>query len=269
MNSKALNVRTWGHPTSAHRQGEGSSSPVRDTVIAAAVILAHVIGLCLVVCGRTETMRLEADRPAASSIQVSLVAAPALESKSQTQPAPQPKPRTPEKPIVKPVPPKPHKAEVLSSAAPSERTVAASQPAPIKPITPPVTPTRSVETAQTPTSPQAVSTSQPVTAPASSLPATSKELSAGELKQLGCQIPRPEYPPKAKRLEQSGTVVIAMTIQSDGSLHSVHVARSSGYASLDEAAVEAVSSGHCHPYTDGGVVRTVTASQAVTFGLND
>jgi periplasmic protein TonB len=264
MNSKALNVRTWGFPTSVHGQSELSRSRVRDKIIAASVILLHAIGLYVVVHASSESLRLESSRPSGSSIQVSLVTASASQPKPQSQPEIQPKPKSLEAPEVKATPPRPHKAAVLSSSAPSTRTVAQDQPVPAKPIEPP-TP----QVASTPSQPRLAISSPPVASQAPGLPAAPKELSAGEFRQLGCEIPQPEYPTKAKRLEQSGTVVVAMTVEADGSLHSVHVTRTSGYESLDEAAVASIRAGHCHPYTDNGVARAVTASQGIAFNLND
>jgi periplasmic protein TonB len=269
MNSKALIVRTWGRPTSVYRHAEEPRYFVRDRIIAGAVILAHVVGLYFVIRGSTATMQLDGSRSAGQSIQVSLVTAPTRQSKSQAQPVDQPKSRTDEKPVLKPDPPKPHKMKVLASTAPNDRTVAQTQPVSPKPVEAQTPPKPSLEVAPTTTSPQPGASGEMTAVQAPSQLATSKELSAGELKQLGCQIPSPDYPPKAKRLEQSGAVVVAMTIQSDGSLHSVHVARSSGYDSLDDAAVAAVRAGHCHPYMDGGFPRAVTASQGITFGIND
>lgn len=52
--------------------------------------------------------------------------------------------------------------------------------------------------------------------------------------------PSPNYPLDAKRKNIQGKVLVQVTVKSDGSAKEVIIARSSGYKSLDEAAIEAV-----------------------------
>ncbi|WP_245965098.1 energy transducer TonB [Trinickia dinghuensis] len=242
-------------------------SRIRGGAIAAAVVLAHGLGLYLAIHHSSVALKLEAGRPAGGSVQVRLIAAPAPKPAVQPvvkpEPKPEPKPKVVEKPAVKPVIQK--KAPVLSSEAPSARTVQASQPEPAKPVeqTPPPTPvaTAAPTPAPTPAPTQA--------APGPNLLDTPKQISAGELKQLGCQIPRPEYPAKAKRLEQEGTVVVKLTIGTDGAVKAAHVAQSSGYPLLDDAALVSIRAGRCQPYTAAGVPRVVEATQPIAFNLND
>lgn len=49
-----------------------------------------------------------------------------------------------------------------------------------------------------------------------------------------------EYPAMARQMEMQGTVVVRIAIKEDGSLSAVEIISSSGYASLDKAAVSAV-----------------------------
>lgn len=53
-------------------------------------------------------------------------------------------------------------------------------------------------------------------------------------------IKRLEYPPVARRMEWSGKVVLAFVVSEDGGVHSVRVKESSGYAVLDNSAMDTV-----------------------------
>ncbi|MDD2851813.1 MAG: energy transducer TonB [Desulfuromonadaceae bacterium] len=51
---------------------------------------------------------------------------------------------------------------------------------------------------------------------------------------------RLDYPPVARRMEWTGRVVLAFVVNRDGGVHSVHVKESSGYAVLDNSAMDTV-----------------------------
>ncbi|MBN3725225.1 energy transducer TonB [Burkholderia sp. Ac-20379] len=87
--------------------------------------------------------------------------------------------------------------------------------------------------------------------------------------QLGCRIPAPVYPAKAKRLGQAGVVTLRVTVATDGHIAHAVVSRSSGYPALDDAAVEALQAGRCQPYIENGAARQVEASQPIAFHLDD
>jgi periplasmic protein TonB len=56
------------------------------------------------------------------------------------------------------------------------------------------------------------------------------------------------YPPIAQRLNQHGTTLVRLTISSDGQVTDAKVADSSGYDSLDQAAIKCVTSGSWGAY---------------------
>jgi periplasmic protein TonB len=242
-----------------------SSSRLRRGVIAVCVLLGHALGLYVAVHQSTENLEVEAGHPGGGAIQVQLVAAPAP---PQVQTAPPKVHLEPPKQLAKQSIEKTR--ALLSSRAMSPRTVAETQP-------------REVPAAQQATTPTHVATSVPIaqaaptasTAPAAPAAAAPnvleapKQISAGELAQLGCQIPRPEYPAKARRLQQEGTVLVHLTIGNDGAVTAAHVAQSSGSTLLDEAALGAIRAGRCHPYEKAGVARSVEANQPISFNLND
>ncbi|WP_186027554.1 energy transducer TonB, partial [Burkholderia gladioli] len=157
-------------------------------------------------------------------------------------------------------------APLLSSEAPAERSVAPAKTEPVKPVEPappPPVPAPTAAPAPAPTPPA------PAPAPGPNLLDTPKPISSAELKQLGCRIPRPDYPPKARRLEQEGTVLVRLTIGADGAVKTARVARSSGYPLLDAAALTSIEAGRCQPYTTAGIARAVEAEQPIAFNLND
>ncbi|WP_233633200.1 energy transducer TonB [Burkholderia seminalis] len=234
----------------------------RRAAIGGAVVLAHALGLYLIVHRSVDLIRLEADRASGASVQVRLVAAPTPEPVARPEPKPKQEPqRKPEpKPVEKPVVRK--TAPLLSSEAPAARTVAPAKAEPVKPVeqAPPVpVPSAAAPTAAAPSEP----------APGPKLLDTPKQIGSAELKQLGCRIPQPDYPPKARRLEQQGTVVVKLNIGVDGAVKTARVAKSSGYPLLDAAALAAIESGHCQPYTTAGIARAVEAEQPIAFNLND
>ncbi|HDX8863280.1 TPA: energy transducer TonB [Klebsiella michiganensis] len=84
---------------------------------------------------------------------------------------------------------------------------------------------------------------------------------------VGCQVPAPDYPRRAKRLQEEGEVLIRVLINSNGSLGHSEIARSSGYDDLDQAAVDAVSRIKCNPYIEDGQAISVMTIQPITFKL--
>lgn len=72
--------------------------------------------------------------------------------------------------------------------------------------------------------------------------------------------PRPVYPESSKRLGEIGTVVVAVHVNELGRPFDVQLARTSGFARLDQAAVEAVRQWHFSPaIRDGEAVAEWTA----------
>jgi protein TonB len=248
--------------------------------IAALVVLAHAFGVYVACQPSRVTLALEGGAPAGPSVHVRLVAAPAPRP-AESPPAPP----VPGPPVAKAAPPRPvTKAHpVLSSTAPSQRTVQATRDADASPPTPklesarpPPAPLQAAHQAPQQAAQQAALPSQAAQASASSQHAASPDLlsapqpiSAGELQQLGCQMPRPDYPAKAKRLEQEGTVMVNLVIGTDGAVTAARVAHSSGSPLLDAAALAAIRAGRCRPFETAGIARVVEATQPVAFSLNN
>jgi protein TonB len=79
--------------------------------------------------------------------------------------------------------------------------------------------------------------------------------------------PEPSYPTASKRLGESGRVLLRVQIGVDGRVLDVRVARSSGYARLDDAALVAVRAARFRPYTEGGQALVVWTTVPVVFEL--
>ncbi|PVX81324.1 energy transducer TonB [Paraburkholderia unamae] len=265
MTSDSLPARPWDGLAVRENVHQAPYARTRRVACAAGVLLAHALGLYVAVHQSAVTLKLEAGRPAGGSVQVQLVAAPTPQPARPTPTPPEPpKPQAePPKPVARP---KIEKTHVLASRAPSPRTVEAApaetpKAAEAKPAAPPPAPVANAAPAQPAAPAQA--------APGPNLLDAPRQISAGELKQLGCQMPRPDYPAKARRLEQEGTVLVHLSIGADGAVTSARVAQSSGSPLLDAAAVAAIRAGRCHPYETAGIARSVEATQPVAFNLND
>lgn len=79
----------------------------------------------------------------------------------------------------------------------------------------------------------------------------------------------PIYPENARRRGQQGHVVLHVDVSADGVPSAVTVAESSGYASLDAAALTAVQQWRFVPATRGGVPVPAVAEVPVRFRLTD
>lgn len=152
------------------------------------------------------------------------------------EPLPMTAPEPPkEQPRIEPEPPKPLKQPrpqrketalpVLAAAsdAPSAASVAPQPPAPPEPVAIDAAPAR-------PSPPSAAPDSAP-----SAAPVIPPRFDAAYL-----QNPAPTYPPMAKRQNQTGRVVLRVTVSAEGLPTNVVVITSSGYELLDQAAVDVV-----------------------------
>lgn len=156
--------------------------------------------------------------------------------KPEPEPAPPPPPKPEPKPEPKPKPrprPKPERAPPVK-APPTERSVTvpeeppvaqepAPAPAPPQPAPPPVA------AAPSPAPPA------PAPAPTPAPPVAPPISDAAHLNN-----PAPVYPTRSRRLGEEGRVVLEVLILPNGRVGEIKVKQTSGYAALDEAALEAV-----------------------------
>lgn len=85
---------------------------------------------------------------------------------------------------------------------------------------------------------------------------------------VGCEVPAPDYPRRAKRLQQQGQVLVRLVIAANGMLARSEIARTSGFDELDQAALAAVSRIRCEPYIENGQKISVMTIQPVNFKID-
>ncbi len=138
-----------------------------------------------------------------------------------------------------------------SEAAAPVRHATASLP-PVTAVRPPPAPSPRKAPPQTRTVPSATP-SAPVPHPGSG---PGKEADSGGQARLGAQLVRhvpPAYPASARQRGLEGRVVVRLVIRADGVPDDIRVAQSSGFDSLDNAAVEAIRQWRFEPARRGGV----------------
>lgn len=80
---------------------------------------------------------------------------------------------------------------------------------------------------------------------------------------------QPPYPPVARRLLQEGTVTLLLLVNEDGAIARGMVERSTGFRSLDQAALDGARTWSFNPATLDGKPHCMWGRFAVTFRLKD
>lgn len=80
---------------------------------------------------------------------------------------------------------------------------------------------------------------------------------------------RPPYPKRAREMGWEGTVVLRVEVHPDGSVGAISVHRTSGYLTLDEAALTAVKRWRFAPPTDGAFSFATVVDVPVRFDLKE
>lgn len=80
--------------------------------------------------------------------------------------------------------------------------------------------------------------------------------------------PTPEYPASARRLRESGRVVVKVWLNANGKVERSQVAQSSGFPRLDNAAIATVERWRCNSATRNGLAVPAIALQPFDFALN-
>lgn len=110
--------------------------------------------------------------------------------------------------------------------------------------------------------PVAAVTPAPVSASSAAPVALGSELS------LACpERSAPRYPAEARRLRETGSVLLRVLLDPEGRVAEVQIAQSSRSRTLDEAAVAAVRSWRCTPASRDGVAVPAVALQPFDFEL--
>ncbi|MGE1153292.1 TonB family protein [Pseudomonas kitaguniensis] len=238
-------------------------------------LLAHVGGLALLVTQVTKRELTMEQAASVSAVRVSLVAIPppppvVIQPPVEEAPAP-PTPamltsdasaRT-----IEQEPPKPKPVEKPREVKPVPKPKPVTKPVPKKPV--PVVEQKSVEpTPPSEAKPDPASTqaqAAPVAPKMMDLPTAAPK----DVPSVGCRVPAPAYPRRAKRLHAEGQVLVRLEINPKGLVQRADVVRSSGNEELDESAVAAVRGAVCNPYVEGGQAISVRAVQTVDFRLSN
>jgi periplasmic protein TonB len=173
---------------------------------------------------------------------------------AKTKPQPERKPQA--KPVSPPVQPTPvlsptapsDAAPIVSSTTPAPATATATAPAP-------ASPSRTTE-------PQAAGHQRTAThAPAAAvvLPSTSADY---------LNNPAPPYPRVSKRMGEQGTVLIRVFINTEGRAEKAEVRTSSGYARLDDTALNTVQAWRFVPGQSNGVPEAMWFNVPIRFVLD-
>ncbi|BES84031.1 hypothetical protein PEC302107_17850 [Pectobacterium araliae] len=239
-----------------------------------AVALLHMVTVAWLITRTTEYKPLNLITPAESvSIQATMV----------EEPEPEPVPEiSPEPPVLtseqgeREIEPIVEKQQPLPEPPPVKQEVKKVPPKPVvkpKPVRP-----------KTITEPLPVAKTEQKATPATATPTAASGLipnaSKGTMMQntpgaepknvtsVGCAVPQPEYPRRARRFQQEGDVLVRLVISPEGRLLKHELAKSSGYEALDEAAMDAIAKTSCTPYRENGQAITVMTLQPVKFKLS-
>ena len=178
--------------------------------------------------------------------------APPMSTSAPSEPeAVTPPPETP-KPAETPAPPK-TKPKTTPTQAPKKIVTTSKTPSPSLPAEQP-----GKTTAEAPRQ------SAPSSAPAPEQPLVGPYGRAGYLNN-----PPPTYPPIAARLRQQGVVVLRVHVRADGRPEQVQVFTSSGFDSLDQAAIKAVNQWTFMPAKRGEVATDGWVNVPLAFKLSN
>ncbi|HEX7876617.1 MAG TPA: energy transducer TonB [Sphingobium sp.] len=139
--------------------------------------------------------------------------------------------------VVNLTPPPPPPEEQTPPPPPSTPKVVAPPPIVQVPVPQPV------KVATTPEPSPSVPTTRTIIAPPAPVAVTAAAPSIVQGGDLSAQMVAgkpPRYPIESRRKREQGTVVLALTLGTDGAVESVVVAHSSGFSRLDDAARDAV-----------------------------
>ncbi|WP_226949160.1 energy transducer TonB [Rhizorhabdus wittichii] len=78
----------------------------------------------------------------------------------------------------------------------------------------------------------------------------------------------PRYPVESRRKHEQGTVVVRLLIGTDGRVADISIAQSSGFARLDQAALQAIRGWRWQPIIRDGQPVEVRGLYTMPFTLN-
>jgi periplasmic protein TonB len=186
--------------------------------------------------------------PPETAPQLESTPAPEAEALPEPEPLAAPRPKPQMKPAVKP---KPRPRPVPKPQVPRKATP------------PPVV-------HNVPRLPPAEAQPLPQSSASDALAATANRVRALYLKRLGERIARNRfYPGKSRRRGEQGEVLLGLTITADGRFVDIHVAESSGFRRLDDAALKTLRRvGHFDPLPDALGLKLWSLQIPLVFALH-
>lgn len=240
------------------------------------VALAHVVLLAIFVTAhRTPAPRAVSSTAIVAQLLQSQADTPAVAVQSRPEPTPA---------RARPEPERPHVTAAPQRAA--RQAVPSTTPAPVAPH--PIGPGPAPAQAPAQPNPPATNASSaaPQTAVASANPSAAAPSGSGaagarsaqetiaiaapkHVDHADCRIVKPAYPELSKRRDETGTATVRFVIGTTGAIDTITLVKSSGFARLDDAAVQALRASTCQPYVENGAPIRASYVQAFTFGLDD
>jgi protein TonB len=229
----------------------GRRRTVVAVVVAAVCLLHAALFMVLVHRGSTPPVPVQPDTIVADLRSPAPVAIVSMPARPKAAPAPLPvAPR-----------PQPHAAPLRSKpVAPTPTHDAPGEPVPV-----------AAAPAASPPQP-AAAPAQVAHAPAAAAPRMGVPFDPAipkSVARLACAMAQPRYPALSRRADETGTVVLQLTIGADGRIASIRIVTSSGHPRLDDAAQAAAAASTCEPYLENGVARSASANVPFTFNLSD
>jgi protein TonB len=244
-------------------RSDRTTSRLEFAAALAVVVVLHVALAVWVL--RSRGIPLPPPEPPRTIVAQLLSAPPPAPPRPAVAPAPTPPRPAPARPVEPPHPapparvkapvtPRPvhHETPVLAHETPTP----AAAPAAPEPAAPP-----------TPATPPAATTAPPATAASAQSPAANA--APKQVSHVDCNIGQPAYPVMSQRHNETGTAVVRFVVGADGHVESAKILHSSGYARLDDAALDAVRGGTCRPWKEAGVPVRVAYAQPFVFGLGN
>ncbi|MGN6085095.1 energy transducer TonB [Trinickia sp.] len=196
--------------------------------------------------------------------------APAVAVQSAPEPSPKRAHAEPDRPRASPPPPRIARPRTL----PAPTAAAAPSPPPAQASAQPSLPDKSAPAAPSAATQTAAGTSNPASAAPSSpgAPGARQTIAITAPKHVDhadCRIVKPAYPELSKRRGETGTATVRFVIGTTGAIDTVALVKSSGFARLDDAALQALRESACQPYLEDGAPIRASYVQAFTFGLDD
>ena len=132
-----------------------------------------------------------------------------------------------------------------------------------------VTPPPIVQTLAPPPPPIAVTSVPPPPRPvAVAAPPPAGPVTVGNLDERLLEGKPPRYPMESRRKHEQGTVVVRLLIGTDGRVAEISIAQSSGFARLDQAALQAIRGWRWQPVIRDGQPVEVRGLYTMPFTLN-